>query len=764
MFGCTKEQAIGKSDYDFFPQEQSDFFKAKDRASFLLGQTEDISEEPIDSLTLGRRILHTIKIPIFDEQGQPDYLICISEDITHRKQSEIALKESQRFLQTVIDTLPLVVFWKDRQSVYLGCNQKTAIACGLQSPTDIIGKTDYDMPWGKTEAEKYRVDDQLVMESGQAKLGIIETQVREDGTNIWIETNKLPLHDLDGNVIGLLGTYQDITERKQAEIALHQYERMVEPCPDGMAIVDRDYVYRLANQTYLKQNSWQQKQMIGYSLQDVMGEYTFQTIVKPRFDKCLAGKVTDYGDWVYFEKAGNRYVSATYYPYFEIDGTITGVVIINRDVTERRKAEVLLQDSEERLRLALIAANQGLYDLNPQTGITVVSPQYATMLGYSPDEFQETITKWKERMHPDDLERVANNYQAYVNGKLPNYEMEFRQRTKNGEWKWILSIGRIVQWDEHLQPTRMLGIHTDISDRKLAESKLQEERLRLQLALDAAEMGSWGFNLQTGKLFLSDRAQEILGFIPSNVPCDLDTFLAIVYLDDKGRVVQAINDTFATGNPYQIEYRIRRLDGTLRWIAVWGIIHESSNERQLRGVVEDISDRKYAELEREHLLQNLSQLNRELEQANQQLGSYSQTLEQRVEQRTAELQAAQERILSQEKLVFLGTLTAGIAHEIRNPLNFVKNYSEGSIEITQDLIEILHPMLQSSTLENKQFITELIEDLQVNATTIRTHSQRADKIISSMMQHAYTGNGQTTMYPTVLHDLLNEALKLARQN
>ena len=108
------------------------------------------------------------------------------------------------------------------------------------------------------------------------------------------------------------------------------------------------------------------KQSLHCYICDVMGDGTFQNIVKPRFDRCLIGETTDYGDWFYFMKAGNRFVSATYSPYFEVDGSITGVVISNRDVTARREAEISLQDSEERLRLALTAANQGLYDLNPQ--------------------------------------------------------------------------------------------------------------------------------------------------------------------------------------------------------------------------------------------------------------------------------------------------------------------------------------------------------------------------------------------------------------
>jgi PAS domain S-box-containing protein len=138
-----------------------------------------------------------------------------------RKRAELDLGESQQFLQTVFETFPIAVFWKDRASRYLGCNNIFARDANLSSPAEIIGKTDYDLPWGKVDADSYHADDQTVIDSGITKAGIIETQVRADGTSVWVETNKLPLRNLNGETIGVLGTYQDITERRQTETRLH---------------------------------------------------------------------------------------------------------------------------------------------------------------------------------------------------------------------------------------------------------------------------------------------------------------------------------------------------------------------------------------------------------------------------------------------------------------------------------------------------------------------------------------------------------------
>jgi PAS domain S-box-containing protein len=139
-----------------------------------------------------------------------------------RKQAEAELGESQQFLQTAFDTFPLAVFWKDRNSRFLGCNHNFAQDANLRLPAEIVGKTDEDLPWGAVEADFDRADDRQVMASGVAKLGIITTQLRADGRSIWIEINKFPLRNLNGETIGVLGTYQDITDRKRTETQLHR--------------------------------------------------------------------------------------------------------------------------------------------------------------------------------------------------------------------------------------------------------------------------------------------------------------------------------------------------------------------------------------------------------------------------------------------------------------------------------------------------------------------------------------------------------------
>jgi PAS domain S-box-containing protein len=132
------------------------------------------------------------------------------------------LQESQQFLQTVLDTIPLCVFWKNRESVFLGCNQQFAKTLGLASTTESIGKKDLDIFQKEVEANKYCAMDRRLMETGEAILGVEETLTLPNGKPIFIETHKAPLRDCSDNVIGLVGTFQDITDRKESEVRLQQ--------------------------------------------------------------------------------------------------------------------------------------------------------------------------------------------------------------------------------------------------------------------------------------------------------------------------------------------------------------------------------------------------------------------------------------------------------------------------------------------------------------------------------------------------------------
>jgi PAS domain S-box-containing protein len=219
LLGYDRRDLMGKNNLDLFPPEQSAHFMAKDR-EVLDGEIGmlDIPEEPI--LTAGKvqRLLHTRKVCIRSSDGATKYLLGISEDITERKQAEVASQKNRMDLIAIIDNLPFLAWMKDSEGYFLAVNEPFAHACGLQSSNDLIGKTDFDV-WPKNLAEAYRADDSKVMCNRQKKA--VEEPISDQGRERWFETYKAPLFDIHGNVTGTTGFSRDITDRKESEKQLH---------------------------------------------------------------------------------------------------------------------------------------------------------------------------------------------------------------------------------------------------------------------------------------------------------------------------------------------------------------------------------------------------------------------------------------------------------------------------------------------------------------------------------------------------------------
>lgn len=138
--------------------------------------------------------------------------------------AEEALREALQVIDGIINAIPVRVFWKDRNLVYLGCNGIFARDAGFADPKDIIGKDDFQMGW-RDQAELYRSDDRKVIESGVSKYLIEEPQTTPDGGTITLLTSKIPLLDSSGEIRGVLGTYMDITDRKRVDRALEEEHR-----------------------------------------------------------------------------------------------------------------------------------------------------------------------------------------------------------------------------------------------------------------------------------------------------------------------------------------------------------------------------------------------------------------------------------------------------------------------------------------------------------------------------------------------------------
>ena len=382
--GLSRERLIGSDFPDYFTEPE----KAREgcEQAFSQGQVKDypLAIRHVSGRTTD--VLYNATV-YYDQQGEAKGVFAAARDITERKRSEEQLRESREMLQLVMNNIPQFIFWKDINSVYLGCNEIFAGAAGLASAAEIVGKTDCDLPWGKAEADWYRDWDRRVMSSDKPAYHIDETQLTPDGITIIVDTNKVPLHDAGGKVVGILGTYEDVTERRQGEQALQEaeakYRSLVEETMVGVYVIQDDqFVY--ANPRMLE--------ILGARAEDVLGksplEFTApqdRALVAENIRKRMRGEIKSIR---YAFKALRKDGTPV---DVESLGTVTtfmgrpAIIGSLADITERKRYVEALQDSEERYRRLFEHSPDLVFLVSARTSTFIaMNPAVTQVLGYAP--------------------------------------------------------------------------------------------------------------------------------------------------------------------------------------------------------------------------------------------------------------------------------------------------------------------------------------------------------------------------------------------
>ncbi|MEM9817472.1 MAG: PAS domain S-box protein, partial [Cyanobacteria bacterium P01_D01_bin.6] len=301
---------------------------------------------------------------IFNEAGQPIRFVGSHADITDRKQVELDLQASQQLLQMVFDHLPQRVFWKSLNGRFLGCNQVFAKDMGYKHPNDIIGQTDAELKILSPESlQLFRDRDRAVIETDQTITFEEQAQRYADGKTRWVSTTKSPFKTPQGQLIGIFGCYEDVTERVQAQRSIQRYARMVEAAKDGICLLDTDYRYQVINDTYRIWYGDQDHPILGQTVAEVLGQVAFEQRLQSSLDKCLQGTTVHYDRWFDFPRLGRRFHSATLTPYREENGDITGVVVSIRDLTDLKESE-----DQQRQLLEIIEATPDFVSMARPSG------------------------------------------------------------------------------------------------------------------------------------------------------------------------------------------------------------------------------------------------------------------------------------------------------------------------------------------------------------------------------------------------------------
>ena len=283
---------------------------------------------------------------------------------------------------------------------------------------------------------------------------------------------------------------------------------------------------------------------------------------------------------------------------------------------QRKKTAVALRLSEERLHLAIASSNLGLWDWNISTQEVYYNSYWKQMLGYQETELEDNYTTWEQLLHPEDLPQVLQILNEHLEGSTDFYAIEFRMQSKSGEWKWIFSQGKVVWRDELGKPLRMTGTHQDISDRKKVEEANLELTRKFQESQKIAHIGNWEFDVLTGTITWSNELSRILGFTSDKIP-SFNELIELIHPEDREAFLRVVETALTEGTPYEIDHRIVRPDGVIRYLNSKGQALRSNHKPQHRhkfgyvlrlfGTSIDITERCQAEaaLQQQFLRQRL---------------------------------------------------------------------------------------------------------------------------------------------------------------
>ena len=337
-----------------------------------------------------------------------------------------------------------------------------------------------------------------------------------------------------------------------------QSRLLVESSPDGMLLVRDQRVEFLNPAAARLLGASHPAQMLGMPLLEIFHRDS-QGVIQERIGRTVRGeRMAPVEEKIVRLDGGvtDVEVNASLLPGRE--GREIQVTV--RDITERKRREALLHESEERLRLAFAGAQEGVWDWNVETGAVVYSPRWKQMLGYADDEIEPHVSVWEQLLHPDDRARAAALNDAVERGQ-PTYQGEFRLRHKDGHYITVLTRGLPIRREEDGRLVRIVGTHLDITERKRTELALRESEERLTLAFAGAQEGIWDWNLETDAVVYSSRWKQMLGYGDDEIEPHISAWERLVHPDDRATADRA-HESVTRGQPtYEAEFRLRHKEG-----------------------------------------------------------------------------------------------------------------------------------------------------------------------------------------------------------
>ncbi len=601
ILGCAStDELAGRNVREFYadPAKRDDFVRKMSEQGRVTDYEIEVQHGD------GSRVFVSSSAGFFqDSAGRTAGIEGILRDMTERKKVEQALSESEARYRQLVEGAGESIFTLDRNGRVLFANSVAIDRIG-GSPENIMDKTVEEIMLCRAvgiDTERLR----RVFTGGQRE--IIETTVDLSGEPCRYRTSMQPIRNAYGEMTSVLCIAQDITESWQARRQLDEERSFVrsllETANSLVVCLDAHASITIFNREMEKVTGYSREEVLGKSWPDIFLPSDHRRHAIDNFAVWVRAHPQDVYEGPLVTKSGEiRTVLWSNTAVFTEDSDELTAIAVGQDITERKKAEMALKESEIRFKQVLDHSLDILYRLNLNSGrYDYVSASVEQIIGYKPEELlylkRETL---RSLMHPDDR-RQNGDYRERLGrsatGEPSSLIAEYRFRCKDGSYHWLSDSCALI-CDSTGQPEFVIGSVRDITPQKEAQQALEISEQRYTLATAAANVGVWDWNLKTGEFYLDPILKENLGYQNDEIPKNLEAWINCAHPDDREFVMKAAREYLEGRSPeFRCEYRMVHKDGSIRWILVQGMVIRNDEGEAVRmiGTDTDITGRKLAE-------------------------------------------------------------------------------------------------------------------------------------------------------------------------
>jgi len=695
---------------------------------------------------------------IRNSEGHPSYFIGQVLDITKQKKVELAEKENRRMLETLIANLPGMVYrcknTKDWQMVFLskGCerltgyNHEDLIDNNKLSYAGLIHKEDRNYVWESVQEaikqqKPFEIEYRLITAKNK------ERWMWERGQ--FVEKNS------EGHMY-LEGFIMDITETKEANEALREseenYRVLAETARDIICIHDINGYIQYMNNAGAEYLGLKPEEIKGKHVNEFMAsspETKEETNYRKERRKHGDSSTFLYESTIINAKGQELSLEVSSSPIKHKDKT-DAVLLVGRNITERKKAERKLKQNEAWYRILFETTGTATFIFGDNKLIIRCNKEFEILSGYSREEIEGQML-WSDFIHQDDLPQMLRYHELRTqNSEKPPNVYEFKFLNKKRELKFIRITINKIKGTEY-----RVASFEDLTNLITTQEALRLSEERLKLAIEGVGLGLWDWNPKTGEVFFNENWITMLGYDPGEIESHVDTWKQLVHPDDWPEVKHELNlHLEGKTNIYFTEHRLKTKSGDYLWISDRGSVvkrDKKGNPKRMVGFHNDISRRKEAELK---------------------LKNWNKELEKTVRERTAQLEETNKELES---------FSYSVSHDLKAPLRALSGFTkilkeECEVLLNEEQMKYMD-LIQSNVQKMNTLITDLLAFSKLGRKSLNFKNIHTEKLIKEAFNEQSKNSGNTkhefilnpvsnlyadySMMRIVFNNLISNALKFS---